>query len=254
MHHQGSRELPDRFDSRRIADRLEQVTVHDRFTPDDRVFIEASPMFFLATADADGWPDCSYKGGMPGFVRVVGPATLAFASYDGNGMFRSLGNIRLNPHVGLLFVDFERPSRVRVQGTATLHFDGELLAAFEGAQLIVRVEAARIFPNCPRYIHRAELVEPSIYAPRPDHEPPVPDWKRMEVFRDFLPGEGVDGSRGGLRSVAARRAESRRIPTRMSAVARPVADFRRGAPRARPSARRAARPPRRRRPARRSAR
>jgi predicted pyridoxine 5'-phosphate oxidase superfamily flavin-nucleotide-binding protein len=192
MYHEGSRELQDRFDSRRIADRLEEVTVHDRFTADDRAFIEACPMFFLATADAGGWPDCSYKGGLPGFVRVVGPTTLAFPSYDGNGMFRSLGNLRVNPKVGLLFVDFERPSRVRVQGEASLHFDGELLAPFDGAQLVVRVEATRIFPNCPRYIHRMELVEPSIYAPRPDHEPPVPDWKRMEVFRDFLPGEDAD--------------------------------------------------------------
>ncbi|HEX9800817.1 MAG TPA: pyridoxamine 5'-phosphate oxidase family protein [Thermoanaerobaculia bacterium] len=187
MYHQGSRRLQDRFDSRRIADRLEEVTVHDRFTPDDRDFIESCPMFFLSTADADGWPDVSYKGGMPGFVRVVDETTLAFPSYDGNGMFRSFGNVLVNDRVGLLFVDFERPSRIRVQGRASLHDDDELLASFEGAQFVVRVRATRIFPNCPRYIHRTKLVEPSVYAPRPGHVPPEPEWKRMEVFRDHLP-------------------------------------------------------------------
>jgi uncharacterized protein len=189
MYHQGSRGLQDRFDSRRIADRLEEVTVHEAFTPEDQAFIERSPLFFLATSDSEGWPDCSYKGGLPGFVRVLDSKTLAFPSYDGNGMFRSLGNVLTNDRVGLLFIDFERPRRIRVQGRASLHEDDELLGAFEGAQLIVRVQAARIFPNCPRYIHRMEVVEPSVYAPRPGHVPPVPDWKRMEVFRDALPRE-----------------------------------------------------------------
>jgi len=189
MYHEGSRTLQDRFDSRRIADRLEEVTVHEELTPDDVAFIERSPMFFLATADADGWPDCSYKGGLPGFVRAVGPKTLAFPSYDGNGMFRSLGNTLVNDRVGMLFLDFERPRRIRVQGRASLHHDDELLAGFEGAQLVVRIAIERIFPNCPRYIHRMQLVEPSVYAPQPGHEPPVPDWKRMEVFRDHLPRE-----------------------------------------------------------------
>lgn len=192
MYHDGSRELQDRFDSRRIADRLEQITVHDHFTDDDRVFIERSPMFFLATADADGWPECSYKGGQPGFVQVVDERTLAFPSYDGNGMFRSLGNLLVNPKVGMLFVDFERPNRMRINGVASLHDDDELLGSFDGAQLIVRVRAERIFPNCPRYIHKMQLVEQSVYSPRPGHVPPVPEWKQMDVFRDYLPGtQGV---------------------------------------------------------------
>ncbi len=188
MYHDGARQMQDRFDSRRIADRLEQVTVHDTFSDNDRELVERAPMFFLATADADGWPDCSYKGGTPGFVRVVDASTLAFPSYDGNGMFRSLGNILVNPRVGLLFVDFEHPNRMRIQGTASLHDDDELLTAFEGAQLIVRVRAERIFPNCPRYIHKLELVEQSVYSPRPGHVPPTPEWKQMDVFRDYLPG------------------------------------------------------------------
>ncbi len=187
MYHEGSRELQDRFDSRRIADRLEKVTVHSALTADDIAFVERCSMFFLATADADGWPDCSYKGGLPGFVKALDSTTLAFPSYDGNGMFRSLGNVLVNPKVGLLFIDFEHPNRMRVNGTATIHDDDELLALFEGAQAVVRVAIERIFPNCPRYIHRMELVEHSVYAPRPDHVPPEPEWKRMEVFRDALP-------------------------------------------------------------------
>jgi hypothetical protein len=144
-------------------------------------------MFFLATADAAGRPDCSYKGGLPGFVRVIDPRTLAFPDYDGNGMFRSLGNIAVNPNVGLLFVDFERGDRMRVNGTATIDRDDPLRASFEGAQMIVRVKAEQVFPNCPRYIHKMKLVELSVYAPREGHCPPVPGWKKNPAFRDALP-------------------------------------------------------------------
>ena len=187
MYHDGSRRLQDRFDSRRIADRLEQVTVHVAFSEKDRDLIERSPMFFLATADAEGRPDCSYKGGVPGFVRVVDDRTLAWPDYDGNGMFRSLGNLLVNPRVGMLFVDFERPRRVRISGIASIDDHDPLLAEFPGAQLIVRVAAERVFPNCPRYIHRWQMVELSAFAPRTGHEPPTPDWKKDPTFHDALP-------------------------------------------------------------------
>jgi predicted pyridoxine 5'-phosphate oxidase superfamily flavin-nucleotide-binding protein len=144
-------------------------------------------MFFLATADGKGAPDCSYKGGRPGFVRVIAPDTLAFPSYDGNGMFKSLGNLLLNPAVGLLFIDFEQPRRLRVTGVATIDPGDPLLPAFDGAQVVVRVRAEHIFPNCPRYIHRMTLQEVSAYAPAPGHVPPVPAWKQMDAFRDYLP-------------------------------------------------------------------
>ncbi|MDO8617197.1 MAG: pyridoxamine 5'-phosphate oxidase family protein [Dehalococcoidia bacterium] len=190
LYHEGNHTLQEQFDSRRIADRLEEVTVHQRFLPGEREMIEGAYMFFLATADAGGWPDVSYKGGLPGFVRVVSDDTLAFPNYDGNGMFKSLGNLLVNPKVGLLFIDFEDPGRMRVQGTASLSADDPLMADFPGAQLIVRVKAERIFPNCPRYVHRMHLVEESIYAPSGRHTPPVPDWKRMPVFNDALPQRG----------------------------------------------------------------
>lgn len=183
----GSRQLQDQFDSRRIADRLEQRTVHNTFTDEDRAFIECSPMFFLATADAEGQPSCSYKGGMPGFVRILNSNTLAFPDYDGNGMFKSLGNILVNPKVGLLFIDFEHPDRLRINGTATIHDDDPLLSEYPGAQLIIRVQAEEIFTNCPRYIHKMHIIEYSVYTPRLGYTPPEPEWKQMEEFRDALP-------------------------------------------------------------------
>ncbi len=188
-YHSGMRQLQDRFDSRRIADRLDERLGRTQFTPDDRAFIESRPLFFLASADAQGRPDCSHKGGDPGFVRVTSDNELAFPSYDGNGMFRSLGNVLVNPAVGLLFIDFESPRRLRVNGVAAVSEDDELIGVFTGAQLIVRVRAERIFPNCPRYIHRAASSEASPYVPRPGSTPPEPKWKSMEMFADALPRE-----------------------------------------------------------------
>jgi predicted pyridoxine 5'-phosphate oxidase superfamily flavin-nucleotide-binding protein len=157
------------------------------FTTDDRAFIERAPYFFLATADADGRPDCSFKGGMPGFVSVTGPSELAFPDYDGNGMFKSLGNILVNVEVGLLFIAMHgRPQRLRVNGTATVSRNDPLLARTVGAQLMVRVTARVIFPNCPRYIPDMQLVDPSVYAPRPGVEPPEPAWKDFDSFKDCI--------------------------------------------------------------------
>lgn len=188
IYHDGNRQLQDQFESRRIADRLEEKVVRTAFTDDDRTFIEGCLYFFLATADAEGRPDCSFKGGTPGFVRVTGPSELAFPDYDGNGMFKSLGNITVNPNVGLLFVALhDKPRRLRVNGTAVVHDDDPLLPSTVGAQLIVRVTARTIFPNCPRYIPNMELVEPSIYAPRAQHTPPEPAWKASADFLDYVP-------------------------------------------------------------------
>jgi uncharacterized protein len=187
LYNDGSRRLQDRFDTTRLADRIEERIVHDRIDDDDRAFIEARDMFFLATADEHGQPQCSYKGGDPGFLCVVDEHTLAFPSYDGNGMFKSLGNVIVNPHVGLLFIDFESPRRLRVNGRASVRQDDPLLADFVGAQLVVRVHADAIFPNCPRYIHKMQMVEESPYAPREGHTPPVPEWKQRPDFRDVLP-------------------------------------------------------------------
>lgn len=193
-YHEGMRRLQDRFETRRLADRLDEKLGRTAFTTQDRAFIESRQLFFLATADAEGRPDCSYKGGAAGFVRVTGVDELAFPSYDGNGMFRSLGNMLVNPAVALLFIDFEQPNRLRVNGRASIADGDPLLESFAGAQLVVRVRAARIFPNCPRYIHRMNIAESSPYVPRAEYTPPVPKWKRFEMFRDVLPPD--DPARG----------------------------------------------------------
>ena len=187
MYHDGNRTLQDQFDSRRISDRLEEKLTRTAFMPGDKAFIEGAPYFFLATADADGRPDCSFKGGMPGFVRITGPSELAFPDYDGNGMFKSLGNILVNPSVGILFIAMHgKPQRLRVNGEARVSKNDPLLAETVGAQLIVRVTARAIFPNCPRYIPNMQLVEPSTYAPRAGCEPPEPAWKGFDDFKSYI--------------------------------------------------------------------
>jgi predicted pyridoxine 5'-phosphate oxidase superfamily flavin-nucleotide-binding protein len=187
LYHDGMRQLQDLRETRALADRLSQVTVRTAFTAEDRDFIGGASMFFLATADAAGRPDCSYKGGMPGFVQVLDDRTLAFPDYDGNGMYRSLGNVLVNGNVGMLFVDFANTRRIRVNGAASIDPEDPLRSAFEGSVFIVRVVARHIFPNCPRYLHPVQGDEYSVHAPRPDYVPPVPAWKRFEVFRDALP-------------------------------------------------------------------
>jgi len=187
MYHDGNRRLQDQFDSRRISDRLEEKLTHTQFAPDDKTFIESAIYFFIATADAQSRPDCSFKGGMPGFVRVTGACELAFPDYDGNGMFKSLGNLLVNPNVGLLFIAMHgKPKRLRVNGTASVNRDDPLLATAIGAQLIVRVTARAIFPNCPRYIPSMELIEPSIYSPRPGCLPVEPAWKGFDDFKGYV--------------------------------------------------------------------
>lgn len=187
FYHEGSRALQDAFHSRPIADRLEERTLHTSFTPSDRAFIESSIYFFLATADAAGQPDVSFKGGPVGFVRVTGTAELAFPDYDGNGMFRSLGNLGVNSSVGLLFIALHgRPRRVRISGKARIDRDDPLLAQTVGAQMIVRVSATAIFPNCPRYIPHLELVAESRFAPKAGGDFVEPGWKSDETFRDAV--------------------------------------------------------------------
>jgi predicted pyridoxine 5'-phosphate oxidase superfamily flavin-nucleotide-binding protein len=180
------RDLQDRFDSRRIADRINDVLVHDFIDPGSATFIESRDMMFVSTVDASGQPTCSYKGGDPGFVRVLDEKTLAYPSYDGNGMFLTLGNAAETSKIGLLFVDFEHPNRLRVHGNASVSADDPLLDTWVGAKVVVRVAVTEVFPNCPRYIHRMQLVERSKFVPRGD-PPPVPDWKRAAWACDALP-------------------------------------------------------------------
>jgi predicted pyridoxine 5'-phosphate oxidase superfamily flavin-nucleotide-binding protein len=185
--HGGSRSLQEHFDTQALADRIDGLLVSDTISEGDRAFIEDRDLFFLATADSEGRPTCSYKGGEPGFVRVLDPRTVAFPNYDGNGMYLSTGNVLVNPNVGLLFIDFERGHRMRLQGTASIDFDDPLQGDYPEAQFVVRVHARAVFPNCPRYVHHYELVRRSRFVPRSDCLTPVPEWKRSDWAIDALP-------------------------------------------------------------------
>lgn len=188
MYHDANRDMQDRFGSRPLADRLVERLWRNRFKDDDKAFIESVGFFFLATADASGRPDCSFKGGPVGFVQVPQPDLLVFPDYDGNGMFKSLGNIQANPHVGLLFIAMgESPKRLRVNGRATLILDDPALAAVPGAQALVRVEPEDIFPNCPRYIPDLASQKPSEYLPSDATPPREPAWKGFDAFKDVVP-------------------------------------------------------------------
>ena len=188
MYHQGNRDLQDAFGSRALADRLESTLRRSTFNDADTTFIAAQTFFFLATADAQAAPDCSFKGGPAGFARVTAPDELVFPDYDGNGMFKSLGNIAANPQVGLLFIAMgEKPQRLRVNGTARVLHDDPRMADIPGAQLLVSVRPTDIFPNCPRYIPSLQSVEPSPYTPTADASPVEPVWKSFSLFADVVP-------------------------------------------------------------------
>ena len=185
-YHDGNRQLQDRFDTRRLADHL-TGRVTETIGEPQKEFIEKADMFFLATCDHRGLPTCSYKGGDPGFVRVLDEKWLAFPNYDGNGKFQSMGNLLKNPNVGMLFVDFEGQQRLRLQGIATILDDDELLAQYPEAQFMIRVQATEVYTNCPRYVHKYQLVERSVFVPRQGLETPVPEYKKREDLQEFLP-------------------------------------------------------------------
>jgi len=180
------RTLQDRFQSRAMADRIEQIALKTEIGEEERAFIESRDFFFLSTVNQQGQPTVSYKGGNPGFVKVADAATLLFPSYDGNGMYLSMGNIAANAQVGFLFIDFERPFRLRAQGNAELSDAPDLLARYKEAELVVRVTVSELWMNCPRYIHRFQRIKNSRYVPQEDADTPVCEWKRVDAVQDVL--------------------------------------------------------------------
>jgi predicted pyridoxine 5'-phosphate oxidase superfamily flavin-nucleotide-binding protein len=191
------RALQRRFDTERLADRIEQRLCRDHLADEDRAFIARLDMFFLATVSEAGQPSCSYKGGDPGFVRALDEHTLVFPNYDGNGMYLSMGNVTATAMVGLLFIDFVRPQRLRVHGASRIIAADALEPAYAGAQFLVRVEVQRVFPNCPRYLHTLQQTAHSEYVPQAGAAAPVPKWKRMDWASDVLPaGDPARGDSG----------------------------------------------------------
>ena len=198
---ESQKQLQGAFDSRKLADRLEEAIVTDQIVPEmHQRFIESRDFFFLATVNAQGEPTVSHKGGPVGVVTVVDANTLVFPSYDGNGMFLSMGNIAETAKIGMLFIDFETPNRIRVQATATISADDPLMAKYPGAQLLVRAKVDKVFLNCARLIHKHQRVSTSPYLPDAKGETPYPSWKRIDLVQDALPSKdrGRAVSEGGV--------------------------------------------------------
>ncbi|MBN9290042.1 MAG: pyridoxamine 5'-phosphate oxidase family protein [Hyphomicrobium denitrificans] len=180
------RALQMAFDTRALADRVEAVALKPEIDDTAKAFIESREMFFLSTIDHMGRPTVSYKGGAKGFVRVVDQTTLMFPSYDGNGMYLSMGNISGNAEIGMLFIDFEKPFRLRAQGRAELIVGGEDVKAFKEAEMVVKVSIHEVWMNCPRYVHRFKKIETSRYAPGVEDETPFCEWKRIDAMQDVV--------------------------------------------------------------------
>lgn len=193
------RKLQEQHDSLNLADVVVQAIVRDEIEAPHIPFIESRDFFFLSTVNAEGEPTVSYKGGPKGAVKVLDSKALVFPNYDGNGMFKSMGNIAASPKVGLLFIDFETPNRIRVQGNASLSTDDELMAEFPGANMLIRIEVTACFLNCARYIHKHERLSDSPYVPTADGQQPFPSWKRIDLLQDALPtkDQGRTEAEGG---------------------------------------------------------
>ena len=192
--------LQKEFDTQKLADRVKEFIVSPEITDEHKPFIESRDMFFLSSIDHRGYPTCSHKGGEPGFIKVIDEKTIAFPSYDGNGMFLSLGNINASNKVGMLFIDFETPHRIRVHGIASIDRNDSLIKEFHGAELVVRIKITEIFVNCPRYINKYQRVQSSKYTPKTDFEKPLtPQWKLIDGLQDVLPEKekGIAEKLGG---------------------------------------------------------
>jgi predicted pyridoxine 5'-phosphate oxidase superfamily flavin-nucleotide-binding protein len=200
LYRESHRTLQDQFDTRRLADRIEGMIISDVIGEQDKLFIESREFFFLSTVDPGGQPTVSFKGGPSGFVKVVDDTTIAFPSYDGNGMFYSMGNLAAKPEIGILFIDFENPHRVRFHGSASIESNDPLLSDYHEAELIVRVTLSKMWINCPRYIPKFQRVMPSRYVPQQSGRAPLAAWKRIDAVQDVLPARdhGRTAAAGGV--------------------------------------------------------
>ena len=183
------RALQEEFNTTKLAELLDNGWIHEKITEEEKDFISSRDMFFLSTVDPEGMPTVSYKGGGTGFVKVLDESTLVFPGFDGNGMFYSVGNIQGQGKVGLLFIDFETPNRIRVQGTAKLVREHALMAEFAEAKYLIIVEVSKIWVNCPRYIHQYKKLDQSKYVPEHCKVTPIPTWKRLDIVQNAITPE-----------------------------------------------------------------
>ena len=196
FYHDGMRSFQYQFDGRRVADALEKHRIRHDFWDTDRTLIESTPFFFVATSFGE-FTDCSMKSGVPGFVKIVAAGTIEYPEYDGNSMYRTLGNIAQNPNVGLLFVKFDGATlRVRASGQATILDDTATLARHIGAKVVVRI-VCELYSNCIRSVHNLTTGELSPYLPADGTIPPAPEWKSRDYIRDILPINDPHASKNG---------------------------------------------------------
>ena len=187
LYEDSHRALHKTFDTERLAGALEEMDAEE-VEEQHKAFIESRDFFFLATVDSQGRPQSQYKGGSVGFVKVPDPKTIVFPSYDGNGRYHSMGNIGATNKIGMMFLDFETPNRLRVQGEATVSADDPMMSEYHEAELIVRVKVTDVIINCPRYIHKMKRVEDSKNVPEVGKETPFAEWKRIDIVQEALAG------------------------------------------------------------------
>lgn len=144
--------MREQYGTTESAKKLEERGIAGTLSFLFKLYIESTDFFFLATANRTGETDCSFRGGERGFVRVVDDKTIVFPDYPGNGLFQSLGNLLENPNIGMLFIDFEKGQRLRVNGTAVISTDASDLAGYSGALSVVKVTVREAYTNCSRRI------------------------------------------------------------------------------------------------------
>lgn len=118
---EGEHKMQEVFKTEEKAKDFYNKQMRDYLAPDMQLFIEKQEMMFVATSDAHGECDSSFRSGEAGFVTVIDEKRVIYADYKGNGVLASVGNILENPHIGLLFIDFfENKVGLHVNGKAKM--------------------------------------------------------------------------------------------------------------------------------------
>ena len=175
----GEHELQQRFGTTKRALAFYNNQVLGHLNPLMQAFIAHQEMLFIATADAHGECDCSFRAGLPGFVHILDEKTLLYPEYRGNGVIASLGNIAENPHIGMIFIDFfESTVGLHVNGTATIMENAALMdrsdipdeirqdIAVEGGrqpERWVMVEVEEAYIHCSKHIPLLEKRDKTIH-------------------------------------------------------------------------------------------
>ena len=130
-------------------------------TPELEAFLAELDMFYMGTANAEGQPYIQYRGGSPGFLRVLDESTLGFADFGGNRQYITLGNLSENPKAFLFLMDYARSRRIKLWGHARIVEDNPaLLDRLRDPDYPGKVERAILFQieawdiNCPQHIHK----------------------------------------------------------------------------------------------------